>query len=224
MLTTPRWPQANGEVERQNRSIMKRLKIAQAQGVSVRRALREYLFTYRTTIHSTTGITPARLMFGRELRDKVPNIQQRTRPDVQVQDRDYEKKAKMKVYADTVRRASERELHPGETVLVRQEKGDKFSTNFSPRPHQVLSKCGSAVIMKTPEGKNMMRNSSFVIHKPQRPQGAESENPQSKIVEPSSPMKSEASSPQLQNAPTLEVRRSARERRCPVRYHDIMEI
>ena len=30
--TTPLWPQANGEVERQNRSIMKQVRIAQAEG------------------------------------------------------------------------------------------------------------------------------------------------------------------------------------------------
>ena len=29
--TTPLWPQANGEIERQNRSILKRLRIAQAE-------------------------------------------------------------------------------------------------------------------------------------------------------------------------------------------------
>jgi transposase InsO family protein len=31
-MTTPLWPQANGEIEQQNRSILKRLRIAQAEG------------------------------------------------------------------------------------------------------------------------------------------------------------------------------------------------
>lgn len=31
--TTPKWAQANGEVERQNSSLMKRIKIAQAEGI-----------------------------------------------------------------------------------------------------------------------------------------------------------------------------------------------
>ena len=33
LRTTPKWPQANGEVERQNASLMKRIRIAQAEGV-----------------------------------------------------------------------------------------------------------------------------------------------------------------------------------------------
>ena len=35
-MTTPLWPQANGEIERQNRSILKRLRIAQAEGRNLR--------------------------------------------------------------------------------------------------------------------------------------------------------------------------------------------
>ena len=30
--TTPLWPQANGEIERQNRSLLKRMQIAQVEG------------------------------------------------------------------------------------------------------------------------------------------------------------------------------------------------
>ena len=40
---TPRWPQANGEVERQNRSLLKRLKIAVAEGESLRKSIK-YVF------------------------------------------------------------------------------------------------------------------------------------------------------------------------------------
>ena len=34
--TTPIWPQANGEIERQNRSLLKRIKIAQIEGLDGR--------------------------------------------------------------------------------------------------------------------------------------------------------------------------------------------
>ena len=69
---TPLWPQANGEVERQNRSILKRLKIAQASNVDWEEELLKYLSMYRNTPHTVTGVSPAGLLFGRKLRDKLP--------------------------------------------------------------------------------------------------------------------------------------------------------
>ena len=55
--TTPLWPQANGEVGRQNRAILKRLRIAQAEGRDWRSQMDDFLMMYRSTPHSTTGIS-----------------------------------------------------------------------------------------------------------------------------------------------------------------------
>lgn len=41
--TIPYWPQQNGEVERQNRDILKRLKISQVEKKNWKEALREYM-------------------------------------------------------------------------------------------------------------------------------------------------------------------------------------
>ena len=62
--TTPLWPQANGEIEKQNRSILKRLRIAQAEGRNWRSEIDDFLMMYRITPHSTTGVSPAELLFG----------------------------------------------------------------------------------------------------------------------------------------------------------------
>ena len=43
LKTTPKWPQANGEVERQNACLMKRIRIAQAEGLDWVKELRIYL-------------------------------------------------------------------------------------------------------------------------------------------------------------------------------------
>ena len=79
-LSPPFWPQENGEIERQNRTMLKSMKIAHAEGkdwkVELYRAL--LLLAYRTTPHMTTGATPAKLMFGRELRTKLPELQETT--------------------------------------------------------------------------------------------------------------------------------------------------
>ncbi|XP_052682769.1 uncharacterized protein K02A2.6-like [Crassostrea angulata] len=72
---TPLHPAANGEVERQNRSLMKRIRIAQAESKDWKKEIRKYLFAYRTTPHSTTGVSPAELMFRRTLRTKLPQVE-----------------------------------------------------------------------------------------------------------------------------------------------------
>lgn len=63
--TVPYWPQQNGEVERQNRSILKRLKICQINNKNWRESLSEYLTMYNSTPHSVFGKTPLELFFKR---------------------------------------------------------------------------------------------------------------------------------------------------------------
>ena len=72
--STPPWPQANGEVERQNRSLLKVLKIGQAEKKNLWVEMRKFLTAYRTTPHSTTSATPTKLLFNREIRSKIPEL------------------------------------------------------------------------------------------------------------------------------------------------------
>lgn len=60
-------PQANGGVERFNRSLKNGLRAHMAEGYSLKAALSQTLLHYRATIHSTTGVSPAALMLKREL-------------------------------------------------------------------------------------------------------------------------------------------------------------
>ena len=48
------WPQQNGEVERQNRSLLKRIRISHAEGSDWEEEMDRYLMMYRSIIHSTT--------------------------------------------------------------------------------------------------------------------------------------------------------------------------
>ena len=104
--TTPLWPQANGEVGRQNRAILKRLRIAQAEGRDWRSQMDDFLMMYRSTPHSTTGISHAELLFGRTIRTKLLHLQEFLCED-EVRDRDSERKEKGKMYADCKRHACE---------------------------------------------------------------------------------------------------------------------
>lgn len=67
---SPLWASGNGEIERQNRLLLKRMKIANAERKTWETELQTYLKMYRSTSHSTTGVSPAELLFGRKLRTK----------------------------------------------------------------------------------------------------------------------------------------------------------
>ena len=95
-LTTPLWPRANGEVERQNRSLLKAMRVAHAEKRDWRLELSKYLLAYRSTTHVTTGQRPAELLFRRKLSTKLPVADLKESEDPgyqQARDRNAEKKA-----------------------------------------------------------------------------------------------------------------------------------
>ncbi|KAJ8375480.1 hypothetical protein SKAU_G00060600 [Synaphobranchus kaupii] len=161
LKATAKWAQANGEVERQNASLMKRIRIAHSEGLDWKRELRKYVTVYRSIDHATTGKSPAKLLFNRKVRGKLPDVTE-SRTDMEVRDRDSEQKGKSKLYADERRRAQRSEIEVGDTVLVRQDKVDKFTTPFNATPHKVVSKAGSHVIVESPTRARYTRNSTFV--------------------------------------------------------------
>ena len=224
--TTPRYPQANGEVERQNRSIMKVLKIANAEKDDLQKALNTYLLAYRSTPHSVTGVSPAKLMFNREIRDKLPNLYVQVALEQSVRDRDAEYKASSKDYTDRARRASQKKLEIGDDVLVRQQVQNKLDTQYCPVPFQITAKDGNAITVRAPSGTEYRRNSTWA--KPYQPPLPETDTELSTLEEKqqdnSSPVV--AQSPvrtrvqELQQKETLAntpIWRSNRERHAPKR-------
>ena len=73
-LTTPLWPRANGEVQRLNRSLLKEIRVAHAEKRNWRSELNKFLLAYRSTLHVTTGKSPAELLYGRKMTTKMPKI------------------------------------------------------------------------------------------------------------------------------------------------------
>ena len=162
LRVTAKWAQANGEVERQNASIMKRIRIAQAGGQDWRKELRKYIYQYRCLPHPTTGKSPAEMNYRRKFRGKLPNYTSDNYIDREVHDRDAEQKGLSRQYADSRRGARYTDVSEGDTVLLRQEKTNKFSTNFNPTPHTVLQKNGNSLVVQSPDGATYSRNSSHV--------------------------------------------------------------
>ena len=159
-LVTPLHPAANGEVERQNRSLMKRIRIAKAENKDWQKEIQEYIFAYRTTPHSVTNLTPAEMMFGRKLRTKLPEFVSK-QVDEEVRDRDKIQKSKNKEYLDKKRNAKESNLEVGDSVLIKQS-GGKMDTPFYIEPYQLVAKSGNSCTVESPEGVKYKRNSTFL--------------------------------------------------------------
>ena len=91
MTSPPLWPQANGEEEVQNKSILKALKVAHAEGKRWQDELHKFLLAHRSTPRTSTGATPAYLMFSRELKTKIPELRrEKSQLDDAIRDLDCE--------------------------------------------------------------------------------------------------------------------------------------
>lgn len=160
--TTPLWPQANGEVERQNRSLMKRIRIAHSEKKNWKEELETYLMMYRSVPHSVTGISPAELMFGRKIRTKIPQVCDFHIDDFVVRDRDSELKEKGRVYSDIKRGSTKSDILHGDKVLVKQTQNrDKMTPTFRPEPMTVKAKYGNSLTLDA-DGVEYKRNITHV--------------------------------------------------------------
>ena len=218
--TTPRWAQAIGEVERQNRSLLKRLQIAQAEKLDWRGELRKYLFQYRSVAHTTTGRSPAELLFNRKLRTKIPENSSLQPFDQDVQDRDSEQKAKSKMYADLRRGAQPSEVEVGDHVLLKQDKQNKLTTNFGGLPHEVLSKLGNSLIVQSPDGVQYRRNTSHVHRYVSRENEDMDRGPDAEPELPAVRPEVSDAPPVTPAAPVEPLRRSQRTIQKPARYRE----
>ena len=156
---TPRWPQANGEMERQNVSFLKRIKIAYSDsGQNYKVEIAKYMTAYRSIPHPSTGKSPAELMYGRKIRTKLPMLDSSISSDQSVIDRDAEYKGKSKSYFDNKNDACYTDVAPGDLVLMKREVINKADTPFYSQPVTVVSKVGSQVTVQCQDGRQFKRN------------------------------------------------------------------
>lgn len=163
--TVPYWPQMNGEVERQNRDVLKRLKICQAENGNWKEDIFNYLMMYNSTPHSVTGKSPSELFYKRQFRDKIPaapDMEYKT-IDEEVRDRDLQMKEKGKEYGDLKRKATDSNCEIGEKVLVKNViKNNKLTSNFNPTTHTITDVNGGDISIRNDEtGKEYRRN---IVH------------------------------------------------------------
>lgn len=197
--TTPYWPQANGEVERQNRSILKILRIAELNKSDWKRDLEEYNYVYALTPHPGTGYSPAEILFGRKFRDWIPQLSQPGQSlDAEVRDNDKVYKFNSKVHYDAAKGARESNLGIGDRVLMKNlNPTNKLTAAFHSEPARVVQKQGNSVLVETPAGQRYRRNSSH-LKKLQSRECAENdhaEDEEEETMEWSTPSEQERTSP-----------------------------
>ena len=128
VTSSPHYPQANGQAERAVQIVKKMFMKAKATGEDPHLAL----LAYRTTRHEVTGVAPAQLLMGRNLRSTLPATTSHLEPQ-KPDPQKFQKfrKADMAGKNKQARYFNQRnsaqplpELKPGDCVLLR-DKGKK---------------------------------------------------------------------------------------------------
>jgi transposase InsO family protein len=158
---TPRWPRANAQAEAFNKPLMKNIKAAGTKGRNWKQSLFQFLRQYRSTPHSSTGTSPFKLLFNREVKTKLPSVPKReTKNDERLRQNDEISKRQMKSDLDKRLKTRKSSIEIGDHVLLRNETKSKTTPVFDPRPHIVTDKKGNMVTTRQNE-KTVTRNSSF---------------------------------------------------------------
>lgn len=151
--SAPRYPQANGQVERFNREIKKKVRIANGLGLNWKSELSKFLLVYHSTPHPALGgRTPAEVMFKRNIRDIIPQFETRNgAEDEEIREADAIYKWKAKKYVDKKRRAENRNLKQGDKVMMRNENPSGTTPVYGPEEFEVIGIEGSKVQIKSLE-------------------------------------------------------------------------
>jgi hypothetical protein len=144
------------------RPLAKTVRAAINEKKDWREVLDEFLRAYRSAPHSTTGVAPAQLLYGRSLTTRLPSFgAEEPEEDEALRKRDAKMKQKAKTYADKRRRACESNIKEGHMVLARQKKTTKFQTKFGAKRYRVVAVKGSMVTAEAEDGHRWTRDASF---------------------------------------------------------------
>lgn len=102
LTSSPYHPASNGLAERTVQSL--KLALKKQESGSLKEKVSKFLLAYRTTPHSTTGCTPAELLFGRQIRTRFtllkPNIEEKVGRNIEKQKIQHDKKAKQRSFKE----------------------------------------------------------------------------------------------------------------------------
>ena len=128
LTSAPYHPATNGLAERAVQTFKRGMK--KSSSGDLKTQLARFLFHYRTTPHSTTGVAPAQLLLGRVPRTHLdllkPSTDSRVRAKQELQKSAHDKKAKQRTFdvADTVFVRKAGEASPWIPGIVKSKQGD----------------------------------------------------------------------------------------------------
>ena len=145
-VVTPEDPEANGLAESFMKSIKKVWHCARIEGKNFKQELYKFLRQYRATPHSTTGRSPAEVLFKRTIRTRLPGrFVPEDDPELRAQNE--QAKAKQKKYKDAKANVRPHNIAVGNEVLLLQ-KATKSKSIYDPRPYQVTEVQGTQITAK----------------------------------------------------------------------------
>ena len=125
---------------------------------NMRKELNTFLLNYRAMPHSSIGVSPAQLIFGRSIKTKIPEFKPVCK-DAYVRKRDANLRKKNKVYSDKKRNTRHLHLRVGDSVLLKQRKENKLTAPFNYKPGIIVQKKGSMITVRH-QGKLVTRDVS----------------------------------------------------------------
>ncbi|XP_064466636.1 uncharacterized protein LOC135377852 [Ornithodoros turicata] len=156
---TPLWPQANGEAERFMRTLKKHVDTSSNWTAE----LDIFLMAYRSTKQATTDKTPYELLFGRKMKNLLPQYFTSNQEEAQMDDVKsamLHQKVHNKNNADRRRHARPHQLHVGQKVLGKQIRHNKFTLYYEQVPYTITNIKGSQVTASNNK-RTVVRNASF---------------------------------------------------------------
>ena len=111
------------------------------EGRNVEGEMRRTVRSYNATPHPATGCSPKYLMFGRELKGKLPSkTEKENNKDIQkeVRKRDCAKKRQWKAYIDKRRNVSNSRIKIGDHAMSKQKRENMLTPYYDPKPFTVI--------------------------------------------------------------------------------------
>jgi len=170
---TPVAPSANGQVEAFMKNMTKIVKNARNGNKNWRSEMNAFLRSYRSTPHTSTGISPADLLFNNSNTSKLPKIEMKSnnsykRMVEKALENNNKATAVMKANADQTRRAAPvpSVFKKDELVLLDQIKmkkiHSKYLDRYESKQYKIIDSKGSMVTVADREGREVTRDASWI--------------------------------------------------------------